>query len=234
MHCPPLDVSIIIPCHNYARFLPDSVGCALSQVDVSVEVVVVNDGSTDNFDQVIAALSDPRLQVINQLQSGIADARNAGVSVATGNLIAFLDADDRWRDDRLTRAKTTIESTSHPLMCFAMLEEFLDPELVAGSGSVSHVRSVRGISAISCVVSRETFERVGPFDATLESGEFIDWYLRAQSFGIEDFVDPEVLIYRRVHAFNRDRQGRESSKEYARILMRKIRSQREQQQMKFQ
>ena len=226
MQHPPVDVSVIIPCHNYAQFLPDSVGSALSQVGVNVEVIVVNDGSTDNFDQVITALSDPRLRVINQPQSGIAAARNAGSSVSVGSLLAFLDADDRWRENRLARAKSTIESTPQPLLCFAMLEEFLDSGLDLDHAPVPHVRTVRGISASSCVITREVFERVGRFDPKLESGEFIDWYLRAQSLGIEDFIDPEVLVYRRVHTFNRDRQGRDSSKEYARILMRKIRSQR--------
>lgn len=223
---PPVDVSVIIPCHNYAHFLTDSISSALNQVDVNVEVIVINDGSTDNFDEVVGTFSDPRLRVIAQPNSGIAGARNAGVANSAGRILAFLDADDRWRNDRLFRAKTAIESAPRPLLCFAMLQEFLDPGLDIDSGPVPHVRTVRGISASSCVITRVVFDQIGPFDSTLESGEFIDWYLRAQALGVEEFVDPEVLIYRRVHSLNRDRQGRESSKEYARILMRKLKSQR--------
>ncbi len=223
---PPIDVSVVIPCHNYARFLPDSVSSALDQVHVNVEIIVVDDGSTDDLREVIELLADPRLTVIHQQQAGIGAARNAGIERARGSLVAFLDADDRWSPTRLSRAKSAIESSKQPLMAFAMLQEFLDPGIDTSTPHVPKVRTVKGISASSCVVSREVFDQVGPFDPQLESGEFIDWYVRAQEQGIETYIDPEILIFRRIHQSNRDRQGRDSSKEYARILMRKIQTQR--------
>ena len=223
---PPIDVSVVIPCHNYARFLSDSVSSALEQTQVNVEVIVVDDGSTDELNEVIHRLADPRLTVIHQQQLGIGAARNAGVAKAKGPLVAFLDADDRWSRNRLIRAKTIIEASKQPVLAFAMLQEFLDPGIDALTDRVPKVRKVKGISASSCVVNRKVFEQVGPFDPHLESGEFIDWYIRAQELGIETYVDPETLIFRRIHQSNRDRQGRESSQEYARILMRKIQRQR--------
>lgn len=223
---PPIDVSVVIPCHNYARFLSDSVSSALEQTQVNVEVIVVDDGSTDELNEVIHSLADPRLTVIHQQQLGIGAARNAGVAKAKGLLVAFLDADDRWSRNRLIRAKTIIEASKQPVLAFAMLQEFLDPGIDALTVQVPKVRKVKGISATSCVVSRKVFDQVGAFNHNLESGEFIDWYVRAQELGIETYVDPETLIFRRIHQSNRDRQGRESSQEYARILMRKIQRQR--------
>lgn len=227
MQGPPIDVSVVIPCHNYARFLPDSVSSALEQENVNIEIIVVDDGSTDDLREVLELLADPRLTVIHQQQAGIGAARNAGIERARGSLVAFLDADDRWSPTRLSRAKSAIESSEQPLMAFAMLQEFLDPGIDVSTPHIPNVRTVKGISASSCVVSREVFDQVGLFDPELESGEFIDWYVRAQEQGIETYVDPEILIFRRIHQSNRDRQGRDSSKEYARILMRKIKTQRE-------
>lgn len=107
-----------------------------------------------------------------------------------------------------------------------MWEEFLNTGIVISTTHVPEARTVKGISASSCVVNREVLEYVGPFDPHLESGEFIDWNIRAQELGIETYVDPETLIFRRIHQSKRDRQGRESSQEYARILMGKIQRQR--------
>lgn len=217
-----VDVSVIIPCHNYSHFLPEAIASALNQERINVEVIVVDDGSTDHIQSVLRQLADPRLRSIHQAQRGIGAARNAGAELAAASMLAFLDADDLWRGDRLIRAVTTIKNENRDHICFAMLQEFLDSSIASSTQSVPLIRKVPGISASSCVVSREIFLKVGRFDETLESGEFIDWYVRAQHEGISTYVDPEVLIYRRIHSTNRDRQRRASSKEYARILMRKI------------
>jgi len=219
-----VDVSVIIPCHNYAQFLGDSVGSALAQEGVTLEVIVVDDGSTDATAAVVGEISDSRLLLVEQSHRGIGAARNSGVSQATGRHLAFLDADDTWRLDRLLRAVARLSANPLDSLEFAMVLEFLDPSIQVLQGRLPQVRRMPGISASACVMRREVFDMVGDFNEDLEAGEFIEWYIRAQRCGVETSVDPEVLVFRRIHEYNRDRRLRESSKDYARILMHKIKS----------
>lgn len=87
-------VSIIIPAYNHARFLPQAIGSALEQTFQDLEVIVVDDGSTDNTCQAVLDITDQRLQYRYQPNRGLAAARNTGLQVANGEYVAFLDADD--------------------------------------------------------------------------------------------------------------------------------------------
>lgn len=94
-------VSVIIPAHNAARWIRDSVSSALNQIWRTVEVIVVDDGSTDDTAAILDSFTDDRLEVIRQIQSGASAARNAGMRVAGGELIQFLDADDELSADKI-------------------------------------------------------------------------------------------------------------------------------------
>jgi glycosyltransferase involved in cell wall biosynthesis len=222
-----MEFSVVIPCHNYAHFLPDSIGSVLAQRDVTFEVIVVDDGSPDNTAELVKDLGDSRVRCVTTSHMGIGAARNRGIREAVGTYLAFLDADDTWRENRLVRAKERISENPSPTISFTMVQEFLDSALEKSQSNLPQVRLMPGRYASACVVLREVFETVGMFDESLESGEFIDWYIRAQALGVETDVDPDVLVFRRVHQQNRDRRLRESSREYARILMRKMKSSRD-------
>jgi glycosyltransferase involved in cell wall biosynthesis len=89
-------VSIVIPCYNHARFLPEAIQSALAQVHDDIEVIVVDDGSTDESAEVADGLG---VRVVRQENQGLSRARNAGLAVSTGGVVIFLDADDRLRPD---------------------------------------------------------------------------------------------------------------------------------------
>ncbi len=91
---PPL-VSIVIPCHNQGRFLNEAIRSAARQTHAPVEIIVVDDGSTDHTARVAGRWRDVRL--LRQPQRGVSAARNAGLRIATGEYVIFLDADDRLR-----------------------------------------------------------------------------------------------------------------------------------------
>lgn len=221
-------ISIIIPTFNYAQFLQASVTSVLQQADAGcdLEVIVVDDGSTDESREVLSHFTDPRLHVVHKEKAGIGAARNTGVSHARGDLIAFLDADDYWRNDKIVRAVDALTLIDAPTVFFSMMQEFLDPTLIVNTGALPQVRLLKGLSASCCVLRRDDFDQVGAFDESLTSGEFIDWYLRAQTYGLGVEIDPEPLVYRRIHSINRDRASRESSRAYPRILLREIQRRR--------
>lgn len=216
-------ISVIVPAYNYANFLPRAIASVLSQEGVSadVECIVVNDGSTDDTAEVLQNLNDDRIDVIHQPNNaGSSAARNTGIRKAQGDVIAFLDADDYWRPEKLARAIAAIEASGAPSMHFTMMQEFLDPSISWESGASPHVRLMKGLAASCCTLRRVDFDQVGLFDETLPSGEFLDWYLRATSLGLQEHLDPETLVYRGIHPANRDRLSRQSSGIYSNIIMR--------------
>lgn len=220
-------VSVIIPTHNHAQFLESSITSVLSQVQEypRIEIIIVDDGSTDDPAAVVSQAEDPRLRLVRTDHRGSAAARNYGVAEASGEFIAFLDADDYWAHDKLARALLVLNEAKRidqAVIHFSMMQEFIDPDLAQQPGVLPKVRLLRGINATCMTLSRNCFAKVGSFDESLESGEFIDWYLRAQRVGVATVVDPEVLAYRRIHENNRDRASRDSSKEYPRIMLRHL------------
>lgn len=94
-------VSVIIPCFDGERYLEEAVTSVLGQTHADVEVVVVDDGSSDRSLQVLEGLGDRRLRVIRQPHAGVAAARNRGVRESTGPYVAFLDQDDTWLPEKL-------------------------------------------------------------------------------------------------------------------------------------
>ena len=93
-------VSVIIPAYNCAKYIDEAVNSVLSQTYPYLEIIVVNDGSTDNTLQIIEKFKD-RITIINQAQSGVACARNTGIKSANGDYIAFIDADDYWFKEKI-------------------------------------------------------------------------------------------------------------------------------------
>lgn len=96
-------VSIIIPTYNSIRYLPSAVKSALDQTFIDIEVIIINDGSSDHTEQWFLGQLDPRLTLISQANLGKSAARNTGISRAAGNYIAFLDADDYWEPTKLEK-----------------------------------------------------------------------------------------------------------------------------------
>ncbi|MEM9601990.1 MAG: glycosyltransferase family 2 protein [Pseudomonadota bacterium] len=100
-----LDFSVVIPLYNKAPYIATAVQSALDQVGVSIEIIVVDDGSTDDGADVVNSMADPRIRVIRQPNGGVSSARNNGSKQASAPYIAFLDADDSWHKQHLVTLK---------------------------------------------------------------------------------------------------------------------------------
>ena len=201
--CKPL-VSIIIPVHNGARFLPEAVSNVLHQNYSSIELIVIDDGSTDEIGLAVSTLPVD-VRFFRQPNSGAAAARNRGIKDASGDMIAFLDVDDLWPDGNL-----------------ASLVDLLlrDPQLdaVHGFGQLMTINPATGgfeylgnpregfpyyIGA--GLYRRTAFEKVGLFDAELKFGEDTDWFLRAGERGLAITKLEQVTLLVRRHAGNMTR-----------------------------
>lgn len=212
------DVSVVVPVRNGAAYLADAVASALRQRFV-LEVIVVDDGSTDDTPVVLASLAHHQLRVARQAPAGAASARNHGVSLARGALLAFLDADDVWLEGKIARQREVLLQGPAELV-FTGLREFISPDLpVADAGRLRpRDEVVRGIAITTMLVRRSDFERAGPFRADLRIGEFLDWFTRAGEAGLTSHVVPDLFCLRRLHLGNQGRSNGADRSAYALIL----------------
>lgn len=120
----PVDFSVVIPAYNARRHIVETVQSALGQTHGSLEVIVVDDGSTDGTADVLAAIDDPRLRVIVKANEGCSKTRNAGIEAARGEFVAFLDADDRWRPTKLASEAAVLRAYPDVGMVLVNLQRF--------------------------------------------------------------------------------------------------------------
>lgn len=204
-------VSVIIPTYNSKKYLPQSIESALAQTYPHVEIIVIDDGSTDNTKNVIEPYLD-RITYLYKKNGGPASARNLGIDKAHGEYIAFLDADDYWFPEKLTLQVDFLKKNPQYALLHSnnlILEKgrelyprFLDQK--PPSGNVFDSLFLENhISNLTVIVRRECLEAAGRFDESREliSIEDYEFGLRiAASFEI-GFLDEIVAVYR-VHDSN--------------------------------
>ncbi|MCX8089764.1 MAG: glycosyltransferase [Verrucomicrobiae bacterium] len=212
----PPAVSVIIPAYNYAHYLPHAVASVLAQKDVPFELIVVDDGSTDNTPEVARALGEC-IRYIRQPNAGLAAARNTGIRNARHDYLAFLDADDLWRPEFLSRVMATFANLPPQFAVVATRETYVDADARPLPRKCLDDRGDCEITARdlllksqfpadAVVVHRSAFEQCGLFDETLRSSEDRDMWVRiAARRRIYRIADRLALIRR--HGGNMSRQA---------------------------
>ncbi len=212
-------VNIIIPVYNGERYLAQAIESALSQTHRPIQVMVVDDGSTDASLRLAQQYSDS-ISFCTQPHMGISAARNRGFELAQGDYLAFLDADDVWLEDKLARQMDVFLGHPELDMVFGQVSQFVSPELQESVKRKLRVPTepMPGYSADSMLIKRTSFLRVGLFDTAWEIGEFVDWYAKAIEKGLRSTMLTEVVTRRRVHDANQGVRMREFRKDYVRVL----------------
>ena len=199
-------VSVIIPAYNYGRFIEDALESVLAQTYRRFELIVVDDGSTDDTRARVGRFAS-RVTYIHQPNGGLSAARNTGILAARGSLLAFLDADDVWLPRKLERQVATIDidpkvgvvyswwgymdetraplpQTTRPAHRGPVFEELLRGPFAAPS---------------TWLIRRACFERVGLFDPRIKRAEDWDLLLRIAGAGYHFAYAPEILMRNRLH-----------------------------------
>jgi len=213
----------VIPIFNGQDYLPDALASVAAQTVRELEIIVVDDGSTDQSARIARDFADKRIRCVRQENAGAAAARNRGVEAAEGKLLAFLDADDIWLPDKLERQASALQQGLGDLI-FTRIVEFVSPDLddAAAARLDPRVEPVDGFAPTGLLMRRRDFAAVGPFDPAIKVGEFIDWFGRAREAGLRAHVVPDVLARRRLHERNQGRSNQGERRQYAQLLKRML------------
>ncbi|CAK0737892.1 hypothetical protein CCP3SC1_1010007 [Gammaproteobacteria bacterium] len=210
-------VTVVVPVYNGERYLGVALTSILTQTVPPTEIIVVDDGSTDESASV-AQNFGPQVRCLIQLHAGAAAARNQGIAVATGEYLAFLDADDLWAPDKLA-AQLSLLTVDPVDIALGQVNHFISPEL--DTTERAHLRipqgSMDGFSVGTMLIKRTVFLSVGEFDPQWRLGEFVDWWARAMAQGLRYRLLPQVVLYRRIHNDHQTLRERAAAADYVRI-----------------
>jgi glycosyltransferase involved in cell wall biosynthesis len=212
------DISVIIPAFNADRYLAEAIDSALYQEILPQEIIVIDDGSTDQTAAVCRQYASVSYHY--QPNQGIGAARNQGIALARGTLLAFLDADDVWMPQKLGLQLAAIERNPDLDLVFGHVAEFFSPELEGKLDNKLRPPSSQspGFIPSTLLARRTAFDRAGMFETNWRMGEFMDWYLRALELGLQKELLPELVARRRLHDANNGIRQRQAVSDYARIL----------------
>ncbi len=206
-------VSVIIPNYNYGRFLGEAIESVLAQTFPCAEIIVVDDGSTDESLEVLARYEKDGIKVIRQKNSGVGAARNAGARASSGNLIAFLDADDFWQPQKIEKQVERLLADEEFGLVTCGLREFdasgniIDTYTKGKEGwcaeDILLIKPVTAGPGSSSLLWRKVFEQVGGFDERKEMHPTEDWEFSYRVARVTKIAFlPEILVAYRNHGGN--------------------------------
>jgi glycosyltransferase involved in cell wall biosynthesis len=227
VNSPSSSISVVIPCHNYARFLPDALASVGAQTMPIAQVILVDDGSDDDSAHVAQACR-PTATIIRQARQGASAARNTGIAAASGTYIAFLDADDLWPADSIALRFAALTADRTMDGVFGQVVHFLcsdaDADVRARLFCPPGANAVR--FAGTMLAHRSVFDRVGLFDTSLRVGEMIDWISRAETAGLAVGAVEAPVLHRRIHGSNSVLGTPQGRSDYLRALQGGLRRRR--------
>ncbi|HXX80100.1 MAG TPA: glycosyltransferase family A protein [Thermodesulfovibrionales bacterium] len=212
-------VSVIISVYNGEMHLAETVKSVISQSYRRIEIIIIDDGSTDGSGKVAQGFI-PSVRYHYQPNDGIAAAWNRGIELATGDFFAFNGADDLWTENKIERQMEVFRTHSALDIVFGHVKQFHSPELSDEEKQKIWCPDelMPGVSAGTMLIKRESFFSVGLFNMVWRRGIFNDWYLRATERGLRVHMMPDLLMLRRLHQNNHGTINRDKSVDYVRML----------------
>src|SRR5215831_12802543 len=190
-------ISCIVPVFNGERYLRETLASILQQTYQPLEVIVADDGSTDGTAALVAGCGQ-QVSYFRQPHAGPAAARNLGLSTARGEFIAFLDADDLWHPEKLTRQMARFRARSDLDLCVTHIQNFWSPELddaVTRRQSPRLLQPLPGYTLVTLLARRTAFETIGRLNPALQHADKTEWFVRAAERGAVLELLPDVLVY---------------------------------------
>ena len=219
-------VTVIVPVYNGERYLAFALKSIFEQDYCPLEIIVVDDGSVDGSADIVKSF--PEIRYLHQSNQGVAVARNVGLDAARGQFIAFLDQDDLWMPNKLSRQIDYLLKYPQVDGVLTKSRLFLEPGIEAPSWLKRGLllEDQAGYFPSALVVRKTAFEQVGHFDPAYRTSSDSDWFFRAKNCGISIAVLPETLVHRRIHRANHSYQAQLASSEILKVVKSSIDRQR--------
>jgi glycosyltransferase involved in cell wall biosynthesis len=197
MTTPPAQVSAIVPVFNGERYLEEALRSAVDQNLPPVEVIVVDDGSSDASVEIAESFGDP-VRCIRQANTGVAGARNRGLSLATGEFIAFLDHDDVWPREKLEAQVAALRSNPDVGIVSGRMRVFGGALPGRPWSAQGRREAPAGAYFSAALIRRSIFDRVGLLDEGIgHAADDLEWFVRARDLGVRRVtLDAVTLLYR--------------------------------------
>ncbi|MEA5463860.1 glycosyltransferase [Leptothoe sp. PORK10 BA2] len=199
-------ISVVIPAYNCEDSISSTLHSVFQQTYVTIEIIVINDGSTDETLTVLKRFQDSRLHIVTQSNAGVSASRNRGINMAKGDFIAFLDSDDLWLPHKLADQMIALQSKSQAAVAYSWTDyidqdgHFLRQGYYCNFEGNVHQRLLLGSfleSGSNPLIRRTALESVGGFDESLSTCEDWDLWIRL-ALQYEFVVVPQVHVQYRV------------------------------------
>lgn len=212
-------VGVVIPTLDGERYLGEAIESVLRQTHQAIEIVVVDDGSTDATRDVARRYA-PDVRCLALPRRGLGAARNSGVGAVGGDYIAFLDQDDIWPEEKLEVQLVPFRERTPPDLVFGNVREFITPELALHLASQLQCVEEPRPAALpgTMVATRRSIAQVGPFSTRWTSNDFMAWLLAARRLGLREVMLGDHVLSRRLHLSNFSHRTDISRTEYLYIL----------------
>ncbi len=202
-------ISVILPSYNHVNFVEQAVKSVLEQTEKNIELIIIDDGSTDGTDKVIEKIKDDRIRFIRFAENRKVHPRNLGLSIAVGDFVAFQNSDDVWKKDKLKKQLQQFESNKNLVCCFTGVE------IISKNGTIVKRREFStnnmtpeewlrrffdknsNVCLSSALVKRSAFKKTGVFDESLVQSSDRDLWIRMALVG-EFFIIEDILTQMRI------------------------------------
>ena len=211
------DVSVVIPVFNAERFIDDAINAVVNQTVRPGEIIVVDDGSTDSSAGRCEAWV-PDVTLIRQDNAGPGRARNVAMQVATGSLVALVDADDIWQPHKIELQLAHLAAHPDQVAVFGWMQNFVDSSAHLVVGPNAQLDAGPAFQPSTMMAYRTVMDVVGPFDEVGPLQGWLDWFMRLRESGLPIGMVEELVTMRRIHDDNLSIRHQASRSEVHRFL----------------
>lgn len=220
-------ISVIVSVYNGENFLTQALNSVFDQSYQNIEVIIIDDGSTDGTAEVAKPyVGNGNTRYIRQDNFGQGSGLNHGVKLARGEFLAFIDHDDKWDNDKLKMQLDAFYRDPELDVVFTHMQNFFENKEVKKLNVKKGI--MPGYVPGTCLIRKDAFLKNGFFDTSIAKGYFFTWYKGMEMTGLKQELLPDLLYHRRIHGANMSISG--SAKDYSDYFqaIRKIQQQRKQ------
>ena len=213
-------ITVVIPVYNGEKFVGEAIQSVLQQQVSSVEILIVDDGSSDSTVEIVSKFGG-RVRLIQQPNSGAAAARNRGIRDANAEILAFLDADDLFTPNKLSMQLHRLEQNSHVDIVIGQRKYLiLENDQSDGVRFADYPDEHLSLQFGCGLFRRKVFDRIGPLAENMKHCEDWDWFMRAREAPVSILMHRHVVLHQRIHTTNTTRQ-REVSRKFTLEMVRR-------------